>query len=86
MTAAPDDAAKWIALGWALAEVERMQFWRSRGQEPADVADGRADDGAHPHRAARDRADGPQPGRSAATIWCVPARRTPPLGGRTIEA
>ena len=28
-----DDEAKWTALGSALAEVERMQFWRSRGQE-----------------------------------------------------
>ena len=47
------DEAKWAALAQVLAEVERMQFWRSRGQEPADVADGRTDAGADPHRAGR---------------------------------
>ena len=78
MEAEVDDAAKWTALSHSPLEVERMQFWRSTGQEPTDVADGRTDAGADPLRAGRDREDDPQPGRSVPAIGHVPAGRTPP--------
>ena len=85
-TADVADAAKWTALAQALAEVRRLlagrpDLWPAPwpGQEPVAAPDGRADVGADPHRAGRDRTSAPQPGRSADAAGPVRTGRTSPF-------